>query len=88
MKPGDILEYRCPTFGIVWQWRVLSICHGAERQEGLVELRPVMANPGYAHDNKMETVWVPEPLTRHLSVFAQDDDADGLAYQRQNIPTP
>ncbi len=86
MKVGDILEYRCPQFGIVWQWRVKSICYGAERQEGLVEIAPVMAKPGYAHDREMPTTWVPEPLTRGLAVITQDDDADGLAYQRQNIP--
>ncbi len=75
MKPGDILEYRCPNFGIVWQWRVLSICHGAERQEGLIELRPVMASPGYAHDRRMETVWVPEPMTRSLALVEANDRA-------------
>lgn len=69
MNVDDILEYRCPKFGIVWQWRVLSICHGAERQESLIELKPVMAKAGCAHNEKMETVWVPEPLTRNLTVF-------------------
>lgn len=66
MKPGDLLEYRCPTFGIVWQWRVLSICHGAERQESLIEIKPVMAGSGFAHDKRLETLWVPEPMTRNL----------------------
>ncbi len=74
MNVHDILEYRCPKFGIVWQWRVLSICHGAERQESLIELKPVMAKAGYAHDEKMETVWVPEPLTRHLTVAPTEGD--------------
>lgn len=70
MQPGDILEYRCPNFGIVWQWRVLSICLGADRQEGLVEVKPVMAGDGFAHGKRMETLWVPEPMTRHLQVVA------------------
>ena len=76
MKPGDILEYRCPNFGIVWQWHVLSICHGADRQEGLIEVRPVMAGDGFAHNKRMESVWVPEPMTRGLSVFATPGAGD------------
>lgn len=65
----DILEYRCPNFGLVWQWRVLSICCGAERQESLIEIRPITTSPGYGTgDKRMETVWVPEPMTRNLSV--------------------
>lgn len=69
MKPGDLLEYRCPNFGIVWQWRVLSVCPGADRQEGLIEVKPVMAGDGFAHNRRMETVWVPEAMTRHLAVI-------------------
>lgn len=67
MKPGDLLEYRCPNFGIVWQWRIHSICVGAERQEGLIEVSPVMAKPGYnLLGQHQPTVWVPEPMTRNL----------------------
>lgn len=65
---GDILEYRCPNFGIVFQWRVLSIHIGAERQEDLIEVAPVMQSPGYSHAGKMPTTWVPEPMTRDLTV--------------------
>lgn len=73
MSPGDLLEYRCPKFGIVWQWRVRSIHLGGERQEGLIEVSPVMANPGDTHTGKAATVWVPEPMTRALSVIAHPD---------------
>ena len=70
MKPGDILEYRCPKFGIVWQWRIESVCIGAQRQESLVEIAPVMASLGYdTAGQKMQTVWVPEPLTRGLALI-------------------
>jgi hypothetical protein len=69
MKPGDILEYRCPTMGIVWQWRVLSICHGGDRQECLIEVKPIMAGSGFAHGKMQETVWVPEPMTRSLALI-------------------
>jgi hypothetical protein len=68
-KPGDILEYRCPRFGVVWQWRVLSVCLGAERQEGLIEMASIMAQPGISHEGPHMTTWVPEPLTRGLTVF-------------------
>ena len=80
-KPGDLLEYRCPKFGIVWQWRVLSVCLGTERQESLIEIAPVMAKPGQTIGGDLQpTVWVPEPLTRQLKVVRvseaveQDDD--------------
>lgn len=73
MKPGDILEYRCPKFGIVWQWRVHSICLGATRQEGLIEVSPVMAKPGTnLRHEPQETVWVPEPMTRILTVIEEE----------------
>lgn len=69
VQPDDVLEYRCPQYGTVWQWRVFSVCHGAWRQESLIELQPVMARPGFAHDKEMTTVWVPEPMTRNLTIF-------------------
>lgn len=69
MKPGDILEYRCPTHGIVWQWRVRSVCLGAPRQESLIEITPIMASDGETHDGEAETVWVPEPMTRQLTLI-------------------
>ncbi len=71
-KPGDILEYRCPQFCIVWQWRVLSVYLGAERQEGLIEVASVMAQPGHSTEGPEMTCWVPEPMTRHLTLFRPD----------------
>ena len=66
--PGDLLEYRCPRFGIVWQWRVESVCLGAINQESLVELRSVHLRPGYGTDGVHETMWVPEPMTRAMAL--------------------
>tara|TARA_R110000796_G_scaffold9452_6_gene32199 strand:- start:288 stop:530 length:243 start_codon:yes stop_codon:yes gene_type:complete len=57
-RPGDLFEYRCPKFGIVWQWRIHGIYLGAIRQEGLIEVSDV------AH----ERVMVPEPMTRGLTL--------------------
>lgn len=76
LSPGDLLEYRCPRFGIVWQWRVLSVCLGGLWQEGLIEVSPVMATPGAGLDHKpMQTVWVPEPMTRLLTLVRVEGDA-------------
>lgn len=73
MKPGDILEYRCPKFGIVWQWRVHGIFLGGLRQEGLIEVSPVMAKPGTDINHRpQETVLVPEPMTRCLTLVEVD----------------
>jgi hypothetical protein len=68
-KPGDILEYRCPTFGIVWQWHVHGVYLGAARQEGLIEVSPVMAQPGYKGEMTVPRMLVPEPMTRALTVI-------------------
>lgn len=76
VQPNDLLEYRCPTFGIVWQWRVLSCCHGGDRQEGLIELEPVMAAFGQADGRTMKTVWVPEPMTRALKLIRRGPPND------------
>lgn len=69
---GDLLEYRCPRTGVVWQWRVLSVCLGAPRQESLVELSPIMADPGLDSNGvRVPTTWVPEVLTRSLTIVRQ-----------------
>lgn len=73
MKPGDLLEYRCPNVGIVWQWRIHSVVRGALRQEDLIEVSPVMAKPGTDLSHApQETVWVPEPMTRLLKLVEVD----------------
>lgn len=70
MMPGDLLEYRCVRFGVVWQWRVLGIYLGALRQEGLIEVTPVSRAPGTASGGEpIERTLVPEPMTRGLSVI-------------------
>ena len=70
--PGDLLEYRCPTFGIVWQWHVHGVYLGAARQEGLIEVSPVMAQPGVKGDFTASRVLVPEPMTRALKVIRKE----------------
>lgn len=72
-RPGDILEYRCPNFGIVWQWHVHGVYLGASRQEGLVELSPVMAQPGMKGDLTAARVLVPEPMTRALTIIRREN---------------
>lgn len=74
-RPGDLLEYRCPTFGTVWQWHVHGVYLGAARQEGLIEVSPVMAQPGVKGDFTASRVLVPEPMTRALKVIRRGDGA-------------
>jgi hypothetical protein len=71
MMPGDLLEYRCPRFGIVWQWRVHRLHCGGERQEGLVEVSPVMASPGCSAQREYPKTMVPEPMTRGLTLIKE-----------------
>ena len=69
MNVGDLIEYRCPKFGLVTQWEVLSTCLGGMRQESLIELKPITNTPGDDYKGKrLETVWVPEQLTRGLFI--------------------
>lgn len=77
MNVGDLIEYRCPKFGLVTQWRVVAVCLGAERQESLIGLEPVTNSPGCGTSGPvMQTVWVPEQLTRGLNIaFRQEGDA-------------
>ena len=76
-RPGDILEYRCPNFGVVWQWRVHGVYLGADRQEGLVELSPIMAQPGTKGDFIASRVLVPEPMTRALTIVRMENFTNG-----------
>lgn len=70
MMPGDLLEYRCPEFGVVFQWRVFGIYLGASGQESLVEVGPVHQKPGTDSLNREHArMMVPEPMTRSLTVF-------------------
>jgi hypothetical protein len=74
-RPGDLLEYRCPRFGYVTQWRVVSVCLGALRQESMIEIEPVTNSPGHSTRGTERTIWVPEVLVRGLPIFrpAPDD---------------
>ena len=73
MKPGDILLWRDEKFGVHRAWRVLSVILGSESHEGLVEMQSMFEYPGCDADGKkVETVLVPEVLTRGLTVFNSD----------------
>lgn len=77
-QPGDLLEYRCPNFGIVWQWHVHGVYLGATRQEGLIEVSPVMAQPGVKGDFTASRVLVPEPMTRALTIIRPEENRHDL----------
>lgn len=65
MKVDDILEYRCPRFGLVTQWRVDGIHLGALRVESLIAVRPITNKP--ADGNSV--VMVPEEMTRSMTII-------------------
>lgn len=67
--PGEILEWVCPRFGFVRQWRVLGVYLGATGQEGIVELENVTEEPGLVPDLSpfpIQNLYVPEALLRTL----------------------
>lgn len=71
MMPGHLLEYRCPKFGLMFQWRVRGIYLGATRQEGMIEVEPIFRSLGTDSQGKPhERMMVPEPMTRSLTVIA------------------
>ena len=60
---GDLLEHRCPRFGLVRQWRVKGIHLGGMHQESVVHLESV------SHIKSEEgPLIVPEALTRSLEI--------------------
>ena len=75
-RPDDLLEYRCPKFGIMWQWRVHSVHLGAEHQESLIEVEAVMAAPGETGRGTARRTWVPEPMTRNLTIVRPTEAAE------------
>jgi len=60
-----LLEYRCPTFGIVWQWRVQEVNIAAKSTDSFVEVLPVH---GAAIPFR-----IPEPLTRAVTIFRPEN---------------
>lgn len=68
MKPGDLLEFRCPRFGLVTQWKVVGIHLGALRVESLIALDPITNKPAEGYD----TVMVPEEMTRAMTIVRGD----------------
>src|SRR5271166_3774454 len=71
MKPDDILLYRDTIFGHHRFWEIISVCLGAEKQEGLIELKSLNYTPGTDTEGRRPvTTWVPEPLLRGLLIYA------------------
>ena len=73
IRPGDLLEQRCPRFGVMFQWKVESVCLGSVGQESVIGVSSVGIKQGVGTDGVNRIMWVPEPMTRHLSVFRPDD---------------
>lgn len=66
MRPDDLLEYRCPRFGIVTQWRVVAVKLGAEYVQSIIEVIPVTKK---APKEIPAPFSVPEQMTRNLTVI-------------------
>ena len=66
MRVDDLLERRCPTTGIVVQWRVVGVHLGAVGFESLIAIQPI-TNRLSAADGP-GPLMVPEPMTRDLTI--------------------
>lgn len=65
MQPGDLLEFRCPRFGLVTQWRVWGIHLGAMNQESLIEVQSITNRPA----DDFRRMMVPEQMTRPMTLI-------------------
>ena len=70
MRPDDLLEYRCPRFGIVTQWRVVGVYLGATGVQSLIDVCPV--TKATLHDTSAPFS-VPEQMTRGLTIIRRPD---------------
>lgn len=75
MRPGDILVWRCPRFPhVVHKWRVFAVALGGRDQDGrdtesLIEMESITHAPGWTGEWEYHPrAFVPEPLTRHLTL--------------------
>lgn len=69
MKPGDILEFRCPRFGLVTQWLVDGIHLGALHVESHIALRSLSKQTAPGADIMM----VPEQMTRAMTIIRPNE---------------
>lgn len=68
MMAGDILEYRCPRYGIVTQWEVDGIHLGALRVQSIVTLKPITKTP----TDDCSVLVVPEEMTRAMTIIRRE----------------
>lgn len=66
LRPGDLLEYRCPRFGIVTQWRVEGIHLGGLNTESVVHVTSITRRPSATAPSPM---LIPEQMIRHLPII-------------------
>ena len=70
MRPDDLLEHRCPRFGIVTQWRVVAVRLGALGVQSLIDVLPVTKS---APADTPAPFSVPEQITRGLTIIRRPD---------------
>jgi hypothetical protein len=68
IRPDDLLEYRCPKFGIVTQWRVVGVRLAGEGYQSMIDVLPVTK---IAIDPAPFSV--PEQMTRSLTIIRRDE---------------
>lgn len=76
VRPHDLLEYRCPRFGLVTQWRVVSVLLGAEKEQSLIEVLPVTKS---TPRDAVLPFSVPEQMTRSLTIIRACDTYGWMA---------
>lgn len=64
-RPDDILEYRCPRFGIVTQWRIVAVRLGGTGVQSLIDVIPITKS---APPGTPAPFAVPEQMTRGLQI--------------------
>jgi hypothetical protein len=70
LRPNDLLEHRCPRFGIVAQWRVVAVRRGATGVQSLIDVIPVTKA---APNDTPAPFSVTEQMTRNLTIIRRKD---------------
>jgi len=70
MKVHDIVVYFDEQFGHNRFWKIISVCLGGTKQEGLIELQSLSETPGIdTEGNYHKTTLVPEVLLRNMKIY-------------------
>ena len=70
MKPGDIVEWKCPKFQhVIHRWRVVGVHLEAVGGESLIECESITHKPGWTGEWEFHPrLFIPEVLLRGLPI--------------------